>query len=809
MNRKQRRAEQKQGKANSAVSPVLSEALALHQSGRLEEAERLYRQALASEPRNPDALQLYGVLACQSARPELGVDLITRAIAVNPGPAGFHLNLGNAFQALGKHDDAARSYRRALSREPRNVVALNKLGSALLELGAPEEALARATEALALQPGYAEAHFHQGAALQALGRNEAAAAAYRRALDAQPGYPAALNNLGTVLQTLGRPEEAIDCLSRAIADRPDFAAALSNLGNVLQAERRLDEAVDHYRRALAVDPSLVETYYNFAAALRLLGQLDQAIGCYRQALSLAPEELRILNALGVALRDRRMLDESIEICARAVALAPMAAASHDNLARSLQAAGRLSEAIESYQRCLELDPTLLGTESNLADALSEQGHVEEAVARHRALVARSPEDAVARDKLLFIAQYLPDATEQTLLEEARAWGDRHAPSLPRDSARFDNDRDPGRRLRIGYLSGDFKLHACAFFVHPLFAHHDRSAVELFAYSEDEAPDGYTDAFREVSDHWRSVHTLDDEALARRIREDRIDILAHLSAHTAGSRLKLAGLRPAPIQATWMGLGTTSGVAAIDYAIADRFLVPDGAESFFSETVIRLPDCAYCYSPPEAPEVAPPPALANGFVTFGTLSRAVRLNDRTLGVWARILAQVPGSRLLINTLAMNDPATTDRLRRFFAARGVGAERLDLICTRGREATLGSYGSIDIALDPFPHNAGLTTYEALHMGAPVVTRADRPPQGRYGASILSNLGFPEWVAGDDDAYVDVAVALASDLDRLSALRAGMRARMTASPLRDAASFARGMEAAYRQMWADWLEDASGSS
>lgn len=804
MNRKQRRAEQKQNKPTAAILPVLNEALTLHQAGRLEEAERLYRQALASEPRNPDALQLYGVLACQTARPDLGAELISRAIALNPAPAGFHLNLGNALQALGKHQEAAQSFRRALTREPRNPVTLNKLGGALLELGAPAEALARVNEALVLQPSYAEAQFHRGAALQALERREEAVEAYQQALALQPSYPAALNNLGTALQALGRSGEAIERLRRAIAERPDFAAAHSNLGNVLQEQKRLEEAADHYRQALAIDPSMIETYYNFGNALRLLGQLDQAIGCYRQALNLAPDDQRILNNLGVALRDRRLLEESIEVCARAVALAPDLAPAHDNLARSLQAAGRLSEAIDSYRRCLALDPDLLAAASNLADALAEQGHVEEAAARHRAIVAQSPDDPIAQEKLLFIAQYLPDASERMLFEEARAWGDRHAPSIPIEAARFDNDRDPARRLRLGYLSGDFKLHACAFFVHPLFAHHDRSAVELFAYSEDEAPDGYTAAFREVSDHWRSVHTLDDEALARQIRADGIDVLVHLSAHTAGSRLKLAGLRPAPIQATWMGLGATTGVRALDYFITDRFLVPEGAERFFTESVIRLPTCAYCFSPPEAPDVAPPPALSNGHVTFGTLSRAVRLNDRALGVWARILTRVPGSRLLINTLAMNDSATTERLRRFFAARGVEADRLELICTKGREATLGCYGRIDVALDPFPHNAGLTTYEALHMGAPVVSRAERPPQGRYGASILTNLGFPEWVADDDESYVDIAVALASDLDRLKALRAKMRERMQASPLRDAPAFARAMEAAYRQMWTNWLSN-----
>ena len=305
----------------------------------------------------------------------------------------------------------------------------------------------------------------------------------------------------------------------------------------------------------------------------------------------------------------------------------------------------------------------------------------------------------------------------------------------------------------------------------------------------------------AGDRFRGVS---DQSLAAMIRDDAIDVLVHLSAHTEGSRLGVAPLAPAPIQANWMGLGSTSGVSAIDYFITDRFLAPPESDPYFSETVLRLPDCAFCYDPPEpAPEIGPPPALRNGHVTFGCLSRAIRLNDLVLDVWARVLRAAPGARLLLNTLAMADVGARDRILSFFVARGVTTDRLELICTKGRQAALESYGRIDVALDPFPHNAGLTSYEALHMGVPVVTRADRPPQGRYGVSVLSNLGLADLIAWDDEGYVRIATALAADPDRLTALRSGLRDRMRASPLRDHQAFARAMEAGYREMWTRWLD------
>lgn len=808
MNRKQRRAEQKQGSpgqsAVAGVQAMLSEALNHHQAGRLDVAEPLYQRAIALDPRNADALHLCGVLACQRGRPEQGAGLIARAIAINPAPANFHLNLANALNDLGRPREAAASFRHALAREPNHPLALRNLGAALQASGEAAEAIGLFEKALAVQPGDPETHNNLGNALLGLERREEAVASYERALALRPAYPVALNNMGSALRALGRLDEAETCFRRALDLKPDFAEALSNLGNIAEEGKRSEEAMDFYRQALARNPAMPNALYNFGNVLRHSGRLEEAVGCYRQALTLAPQDDRIWGNLGVALRGLGQLPESIEACAKAMSLAPKDAAAHDNLARSLHAAGRFGEAIDAYRRSLALKPDFIAPASNLADILGEQGRPEEAVAQLRSLLERFPDDPIVHAKLLFAAQYLPDATEQSLYAESLAWGDRHAPDAG-TKPRFLNDRTPDRRLRVGYLSSDFKRHACAYFVHPLFVHHDRDVVEIFAYSEDTTPDEHTVAFRAVADHWRSVQGIDDADLEARIRADQIDILVHLSAHTAGTRLTLGASRPAPIQANWLGLGATSGVRAMDYFITDRFLVPDGAEAHFCEKVIRLPGCAYCYAPPEpSPETAPAPFRKAGHVTFGTLSRAVRLNERVLGVWARILNRVPSSRLIINTFAMSDPPTAERIRRFFAERGVAAERLELFCTRGMAAAFECYGRIDVALDPFPHNAGLTSYEALHMGVPVVTRADRPPQGRYGASILSNLGLSELIAWDDDAYVEIAVGLAQDQERLEALRLGMRERMQASPLRDAAAFARGMEEAYREMWLRWLRE-----
>ncbi len=372
--------------------------------------------------------------------------------------------------------------------------------------------------------------------------------------------------------------------------------------------------------------------------------------------------------------------------------------------------------------------------------------------------------------------------------------------------RFGLDRTAGRRLRVGYVSPDFRHHAVAFFAEPLLAAHDRAQVSLHCYSETPTPDATTARFRALADGFVATVGMSDAALAERIRADGIDVLVDLAGHTGGNRLLAFARRPAPVMLeTMLGLGTSAGLSAMDGFIADDRLVPATADAWFQGRAIRLPRIPLAYRPPDGmPPPAPPPAPIVGHVTFGHFGRTVRLNERVIACWARILHAVPGARLALNSAPFAEASARADFQARFAAHGIATERLDLVFTAPQPATWDAYGRIDVALDPFPHNAGTTTMEALWQGVPVVTLAGRPGVGRIGACLLHAVGLDGWVAEDEDGYVALAVRAAREA---GSLRAGLRARVAASPLLDAAGLAREMERVFRQRWEDWRGRQAG--
>jgi predicted O-linked N-acetylglucosamine transferase (SPINDLY family) len=387
--------------------------------------------------------------------------------------------------------------------------------------------------------------------------------------------------------------------------------------------------------------------------------------------------------------------------------------------------------------------------------------------------------------------------------EYRAWDRQHAAPLTPVEPSFPLDRSPDRRLRVGYVSADFREHSVACFAAPLLAAHDRSNIELFCYASVATPDSTTERFRAGADEWRNIAGIDDAAVAEMIRQDSIDVLVDLTGHTAGSRLLVFARKPAPVQVAYLlGHGYSSGLSAMDVFLSDDILTPPGAEAWFSERIARLPRIPLAYAPPDGmPSVGPLPALASHHVTFGYFGRLDRLTDDVVAAWARILLAVPESRLVLNNQPLREPAFRDLVAARFAAHGIGRERLQLIATAPQPRTWAAYGGIDIALDPFPHNAGTTTIEALWLGVPVVSLAGRPSVGRFGAMILHAIGMDEWVTDDTDGYVARAVAAAADLAGLVAIREGLRSRVAGSPLRDAAGLARQIEAVYREYWNAW--------
>lgn len=472
----------------------------------------------------------------------------------------------------------------------------------------------------------------------------------------------------------------------------------------------------------------------------------------------------------------------------------------------LRRLGRMAEAEAALRQAVALSPDSAALLSNWGNVLKDIGDLDGALACFRRAVEADPADAIAHGNLLYTLSFKLD-DGKVLLEEGRRWDQRHARSLRPEVRRYANDFSPDRRLRIGYVSGDFRDHCQTLFTVPLLSHHDRSAVEVLGYSSVERPDGFTDRLRSLADGWRDVTALSDAALAERVREDRVDVLIDLEMHMANGRPLLFARQPAPVQIAWLAYPATTGMSAYDAVLTDPRLVPPGSEADYVEPVVRLPDTFWCYDPlTEEPEPNDLPALSNGHVTFGCLNAPCKVTDDAIALWARVLRAVPRSRLIV--MAPQSPHRR-RIQERFAAAGVAPGSVEFVPFQRRADYLRTYHRIDVALDTFPYNGHTTSLDAAWMGVPVVSRVGRTAVARAGLSQLHHLDLTELAAATDDGFVAAATALATDLPRLSALRADLRFRFDGSPLRDGRRFARGIEAACRSLWRDACRRYAGQN
>ena len=741
------------------TSEAFQIALQHHRSGRLAEAESLYRQILAVQPNHSEARRLLGMLAVQTGRLDL---------AANPANWRYHLDLGNGLFAQGQLDEAIAAFRGALGINPNCVEAHYNLGNALQNQGQLDEAIAAYRAALQFKPDLAMAHNNLGVALKVKGRLDEAIAAYHRALQIQPDSVDALNNLGVALREMGRFDESIDACQRAIRSKPDQAGA----------------------------------WYNFGLALQSKGRLEECIGAYRRALQIAPNYVKAHNNLGTALKDHGWLHEAVASCRKALQIRPDYPEAWINLGAALAELGQRDEAIEVYRRALEMNPNLPEAHNNLANALKDLGELNGAFAAYRRALEIKPDDAPAHSNLIFALHFDPGQDARTIAEEHARWNRQFSEPIKQFIPPRANNRDPERRLRVGYVSADFWDHPVGRFVLPLFERHDRERIEILCYSGSARSDGMTERLRALAGEWRSTIGVADAQSAEMIREDRVDILVDLALHTAGNRLPVFARQPAPVQVAWLGYPGSTGLPAIGYRLTDGWVEPVGGEAAWSaEERVRLPDCWCCYRPAgEYPEINALPALASGGVTFGSLNKFAKINEGVLALWARVLESVKGSRLVMRC---PEGRTRERVRAFFGARGIAQERVELVGFLSRWEHLRLYQRIDIGLDPFPYNGTTTTCDALWMGAPVLTLTGKMPASRTGLSLLSSVALGELAASSEEGYAQVAAELAGDLPRLAELRATLRARMQASPLMDAPRFARNVEAAYRRMWLEWCD------
>lgn len=624
---------------------------------------------------------------------------------------------------------------------------------------------------------------------------------YRQVLEVDPANADALHLLGVVASQVGKTDAAIALIARAIGLQPANAAYRNNLANALKDAGRHAEAEQSYREALALKPAYAEAHANLGILLNALGRPQEAEQSYRNALAVNPGYVEVMNNLGTTLLDLGRPDEAERNFVQALAIRPEYAAAQVNLGQALRAQGRLKEAEASFRKALVLRPELAEAHNFLANVLRSMGRLEEAEAGYRQALALKPLDAEAHSNLVFLLNYIPGRRPAQIFHEHRKFAQRFCADA--STERHPNPPVPGRRLRIGYVSGDLRDHPVAFFIEPVLANHERRDFEVFCYYNFLRSDAVTERLRSQAEHWRDVAARDDDTLEQLIRNDAIDILVDLSGHTGHSRLTVFGRKPAPVQACWLGYLNTTGLETMDYRITDVHATPRGPlEAFHSEKLVRLPGSQWCYRPPaNCPEVAPPPSALKGAITFASFTNPAKIADSNIRLWGRLLALVPGSRLLVVGATLT--AIPDDFAERFVRQGIPRDRLELMGAKPFPEYLALHREADMILDTQPYSGGTTTCHALWMGVPVVSLAGETATSRGGASLLHAVGLKELIAETPKQYLEIAAALAADPKRLARIRAGLRKRMRESLLMDEVRFTRNLEKAYRAMWRAWCD------
>jgi predicted O-linked N-acetylglucosamine transferase (SPINDLY family) len=714
-------------------------------------------------------------------------------------------HLGRWLERKGMQSPAEMCIRHAgLGEGAKAEEAMLLLGGRLLARGEFSAAINFYQEILRLHPGKAKAWCGLGAAQRHSLQMEKALSSYRRALELDPDYLSALTNLGEWWLVKGEVGKALEFFEDVLAREPNFYEALANRVVALFEDDRVQEAEEAALEAIALYPDSAPLQVNLGNVLVHTGRGRPGLLAYRRALELQPDNEDALYNLAILQHDIRLLPNAMEYMERQIALKGETAPRLVMLATAMKAKTRLADAEELCRKVIAKHPDHVSAIVLLASCVSDRGDSAEAVECFSKAVAVRPEMAAIYSNILYESNYLSDLTVEQVFGRHKDWASRYELSVFRDRYQHSQSSQRERRLRIGYVSGDFCNHPVGALFKGVVQNHDKEKFEIHCYSNYLVADRVTEEIRAHTNHWHDIALMDVEEVAALIHSHEIDILIDLSGHTAFNRLPALALKPSPIQATWIGYFHSTGLESIDYYISDPHTSPRGSGQLFSETLVHLPQTRWCYSPPDyVPEIAPMPALETKGITFGSFNRLSKLTDPVIEAWASIVKGTPDSRIMIKTRGIDDASVAERVLGKFSDCALPADRIVLRPSGGHRQMFLEYGEIDIALDTFPFNGGLTTLEALWMGVPVVTVEGNSVVSRQTTSALRNVGLCELAFPDVATFIAGAIGLATDLDRLAELRKGLRPRMAASPLRQPEQFTRDLEALYRRMWHAWCE------
>jgi len=607
------------------------------------------------------------------------------------------------------------------------------------------------------------------------GQLEQAEMIYHNILKIQPNHADALHLSGVLAYQKKDYALASTLIKKAIKMNNSVFDFHNHLGHVFKDQGKFSEASDCYSQASRLNPNVAEVHYNLGISLDKQGKLDEAVTCYKQALGLNPNYANVYNSLGILFRKQTKIDDAIACYQKSVRLNPNFVEAFNNLGNLYRDRGLINESIKYYKKALEICPNYIASHSNL----------------------------------LYTLTYSTDYDKIAIFKEHQKFNEQHVLPLAHLIKPHNNKRNPHKRLKIGYISADFRQHPVAYFIEPILTHHNHEKFEIYCYYNHPQIDEITEHLQQFVDKWVHCVGLSDESLAEKIRQDGIDILIDLSGHTAGNRLLVFARKPAPVQVTYLGYPNTTGLTVIDYHIIDKYIdLENVAEKFNSEQLIKMSYSYHCYNPIDKNmiNINELPAIQNNYITFGSLNNFTKLNTKTIKLWSIILNRINDSKIIIKTKSLADVETRKFLKNQFEKCRINSTRLILEDSTPAPAYLKTYHRIDIALDTYPYNGGTTTYETLWMSVPVVTLVGETQASRMGLSILSTLGLDKLIAYTPDEYVEICVELASNLDYLKELRQKMRERMLSSPLMNGKIFTHELEEHYRMMWKKWCNEVN---
>lgn len=745
------------------LQQTMDMAFELHRDKQWTEAATLYRIVLRLDPNHPNANHNLGAIAVEQGDPLAAIPLFQIALQTDPKSSPYWVSLVDALMQA-KEYTLATDILEDARRAGLNLGNVGELVERLVEVAMRR---ARNTPPIAAVPPPQA----QSSELARLYEANDFAGVIELSKKIAHQYPQSLvgwKGLGAGYMRQGLREDAIDALQHALALNLTDFDALSNYGLALLARGELVQAEILLRQATRHRPRINSGWFNLALVLRAQSRLDDVEKAYRSALDAVGDRTGTLINLSVLLTDLCRLTEAEETARQAVAEKADSVMAHTQLGMVLKDQGRLVESVEVLRHAMTLDL----------------------------------HDTYGLSSLLFVANCIPDMDPYERFALYQEFDKRFGTPFRAWWRPHTNPRHTARRLRVGYVAPVFRSHSCQKFLEPLLAHHNHERVELFAYENNyELDDEVTDRYRTYFDHWCETGDLHDQQLVERIRADGIDVLVDIAGQTKGARLGVFAAKPAPVSLHWLDSGYTTGLSAIDYYLTDAATVPLGREDLFTETPWRLPRSWFSYRAADSMgAVSPLPALERGYITFGTLTRAIRLNAGLIATWAQLLHRVPHSKLVLNSMNFHTADICDVWIQRFADLGIPADRLQM---GYQSPPWDVLRGIDIALDCFPQNSGTTLIESLYMGLPYISLAGAPSMGTLGSGILTALGRPEWIAHSKDEYLDKLVALASDLPALAKLRAGLRAEMDACPMMDEPGFACDVEDAYFAMFQRWID------